>query len=127
MRTVFLSVFVFISAFSTAVYADNFSENDLLVQLYSLQDSSILDVKEGKFYINSEKISIFDNRICLNSDFFGPLALGYVIQDIEGMYVGLYYYYTCDNCSRSYQSEPAKCGTCGGTSFTRHDQSPGED
>jgi hypothetical protein len=45
----------------------------------------------------------------------------------EGIYLGIYDYYTCNQCGRSYQSQPSKCGTCGNTSFTRHEQSPGED
>ncbi len=127
MRKVFLSMFVFISAFSITVYAGDFLENDLLVQLYNLQDSSILNVREGKYYLNSEKVSISDDRIFLISDIFGPLVLSCVVQDAEGMYVGLYDYYTCDNCGRSYQSQPNECDSCGGSSFSRHEQFPGED
>lgn len=93
------------------------------MQLHSFGDSCILDVKEDKYYLNADKIHIVREGIFLNSDCFGPLALSNLMQDNEGMYtVGLYHVYKCDGCGRFYNRRPARCGTCGSTSFTLIDE-----
>jgi hypothetical protein len=58
------------------------------------------------------------------SDFLEKLFLVQMKNDSDWgeSQTGLYDYYTCDSCGRAYQSQPSECGTCGETSFTRHDQ-----
>lgn len=80
--------------------------------------------RKVNYYLNSEKISIAENRIYLNSDTFGPLALCHLKQDTEGMYVGAYYIYRCNNCGTNYNYQPAECSVCQGTSFSYEEQLP---
>lgn len=129
MRKMLFLIFTFISTFTTAGYAANFLENDLLVELNSLEDSCIRTVKEGKYYLNSEKMHIQENKIFLNSETYGPLAVHCLMQDHEGIYTAIYGYWRCTGCGWTYQYQPSICDNeeCQGTSFSWVDQIPGAD
>jgi hypothetical protein len=128
MRTYLLFMMMALSAFSAEVFANDFLQKDLLTQLYNLNDTSILDVKEDKYYLNTERIYVVQDGMYLNSDHFGLIALSILMSDHAGTYtVGLYYHYECDSCGACYSSSPSECGVCGGTSFSRVDDLPPED
>ncbi len=119
MRKMFLLILVSLSVLPTGIFGSDFLTKDLLKQLRSVDDSSILKVTESKYYLNADRIYIIDNGIYLDSDCFGVLALSNVMRDGEGLFtVDVYTIYMCDNCHRYYNSQPEQCDTCGGTSFT---------
>ena len=119
MKKYCLLIVMFSCFFSTQTFARDFLERDLLMQLYSLEDSCIIGVKENKYYLNAEKIYVVHDGIYLVSDYCGSLSVSNLAQDNEGMYtVGAYGHYICNGCGTRYQSYPSECGVCGGTSFT---------
>lgn len=107
------------------MYGGNILETKLLMQLHRLQDSSISNVKNEKYYVNTDRISVSEEGIYLYSDYFGPIAMKHLLQDNEGVYVmGVFDYYRCNSCGRIYSSPPTKCDSCGGTSFSVVDLFP---
>lgn len=127
MRKFFLSMLVSIAAFSHGLYANNFVEDDVLLQLYTLEDACILDVQEGKYYLNTDRIEMSGGEILLHSDHLGPLAICQLIHDYEGTYtVGVWDFCLCNGCGTSYHSMPSTCGVCGGTSFSWYENLPAD-
>jgi len=89
-----------------------------LVQLQSLQDSSIRMVEGEKYYLDPNKVSISDSGIHLHTDYFAPLALQRLFQDQDGVFVlSRYYQHRCKNCGAVYDTQPSECSVCKGTSF----------
>lgn len=119
MKQFFLVIATFFSLISSTSYAREGLENDILIQLQSQGDSSIVDSNDNKFYLDVEKILIDKNGIHLCSDFFGLVALSNLMQDNTGVYTtGWYCYYECDSCGYRYWRPPGRCDNCGGSSFT---------
>lgn len=71
-------------------------KKDLLTQLYSLDDLSVLEIRENKHYLNVDRIIVAPEGIFLNSDYFGLIALSNLMRDSIGTYtVGVYKSMSC--------------------------------
>ena len=103
------------------VFCHEFQQIELLAQLYSQNDSSIVARVDHKYYVNTDNVHISQEGIFLCSDFNGLIPLKNLNQDSIGTYtVGLYSYYRCDKCGAWHKTEPSVCGVdeCESTSFT---------
>ena len=119
MKAKILLIFMFIAPIFANAYGRDFLEEPHLLQLYSLNDSSIKGIKEGKYYLNPTKISISEEGLYLHSDRFAPLALHRLFQDQNGVFVvSQYYQHRCNTCGAIYNNKPSECSVCKGASFS---------
>ena len=93
-------------------------EESHLSNLYQLQDSSIRELKDEKFYLNTERLSVSQEGIVLHTDHLGLIPLQNLLKDNEGIYtIAFTHFYMCTHCHRRYANKPAKCTVCGRSDF----------
>ena len=102
-----------------SVRAEDSLEESHLSNLYQLQDSSIRELKDEKFYLNTERLSVSQEGIVLHTDHLGLIPLQNLLQDSEGIYtIAFTHFYKCVHCPRTYRNRPPPKCKCGSTEFT---------
>lgn len=93
-----------------------------IMELHSISDSSVVEIKGEKLYLNPDRLSFSEDGITLNTDFLGPVVLSHVVHDKDGFRLS-FAVYRCNSCGRHYSSQPSEC-SCGSKDFSVVDVLP---
>lgn len=124
MKKWILSLALILTNLSLNAFQDDFEVNfsEKLLELHSISDSSVVEVKGEKLYLNPDRLSFSADGIILNTDFLGPVVLSHVVHDEDGFRLS-FAVYRCNSCGRHYSSQPSEC-SCGSKDFSVVDVLP---